>query len=105
MLPQVHNAQYDTGNELRAKNFKLDPNVPAECQQTSTKSYGQGYDHGHQVPANHLDYSQEAIKQSNYITNILPQTSQMNRGAWLLNEEIIECYCDIGELLVIGGVI
>lgn len=100
-----YNAQHDTGNEARAKNFKLDPNVPTECQQTSTKGYGQGYDRGHQVPANHLDYSPEAIKQSNYITNILPQTAQMNRGAWLLTEEIIECYRDINELLVIGGVI
>ena len=100
-----YNAQHDTGNEPRAKSFKFDPNVPAECQQTSTKGYGQGYDHGHQVPANHLDYSPEAIKQSNYITNILPQTAQMNRGAWLLTEEIIECYRDINELLVIGGVI
>ncbi|MFA5923858.1 MAG: DNA/RNA non-specific endonuclease, partial [Methylococcaceae bacterium] len=98
-------SQHDTGNEARAKNFKLDPNVPAECQQTSTKGYGQGYDRGHQVPANHLDDSPVAIKQSNFITNILPQTSQMNRGAWLLTEEIIECYRDIDELLVIGGVI
>jgi endonuclease G, mitochondrial len=39
------------------------------------------------------------------MTNILLQTSQMNRGAWLLTEEIIECYRDIDELLVIGGVI
>lgn len=39
------------------------------------------------------------------MTNILPQTSQMNRGAWLLTEEIVECYRDIDELLVIGGVI
>jgi len=100
-----YNAQRDTGNEARASNFKLDPNVPKECQQTSTAAYGQSYDRGHQVPANHLDYSPEAIKQSNYITNILPQTSQMNRGAWLLTEEIIECYRDINELLVIGGVI
>jgi endonuclease G len=29
----------------------------------------------------------------------------MNRGAWLLTEEIAECYRDIDELLVIGGVI
>jgi len=100
-----YNAQHDTGNEARAKDFKLDPDVPKECQQTSTAPYGQGYDRGHQVPANHLDYSPVAIKQSNYITNILPQTSQMNRGAWLQTEEIIECYRDIDELLVIGGVI
>jgi endonuclease G len=100
-----YNAQHDTGNEARAKNFSLDPNVPKECQQTSAAAYGQGYDRGHQVPANHLDYSSEAIKQSNYMTNILPQTSQMNRGAWLMTEEIVECYRDIDELLVIGGVI
>ena len=39
------------------------------------------------------------------MTNILPQAANMNRGAWLLTEEIIECYRDIDELLVIGGVI
>src|SRR5690606_35231289 len=86
-------------------NFKLDSYVPKECQQTSAKGYGRGYDRGHQVPANHLDASAVAIEQSNYMTNILPQVSQMNRGAWKLTEEIVECYRDIDELLVIGGVI
>lgn len=100
-----YNTQHDTGNEIRAKDFRLDPNVPKDCQQTSTAPYGHGYDRGHQVPANHLDASSTAIKQSNYMTNILPQTLQMNRGAWLLTEEIVECYRDIDELLVIGGVI
>jgi endonuclease G len=41
-----YNAQHDTGKEARAKNFKLDQNVPHECQQTSTAAYGQGYDRG-----------------------------------------------------------
>jgi endonuclease G len=100
-----YNAQHDSGNEARAKDFRLDPDVPKKCQQISTAAYGHGYDRGHQVPANHLDASPVAIKQSNYATNILPQTSQMNRGAWLQTEEIIECYRDIDELLVIGGVI
>ena len=79
--------------------------MPVECQQTSAKAYGHGYDRGHQVPANHLDYSDEAIKQTNFMTNILPQTQQMNRSAWERTEEIIECYRDIDELLVLGGVI
>lgn len=39
------------------------------------------------------------------MTNILPQVASMNRGAWLQTEEIIECYRDIDELLVVGGVI
>jgi endonuclease G len=100
-----YNAQRDDGNEARDGDFRLDPNVPKECQQTSAKAYGPGYDRGHQVPANHLDASAVAIKQSNYMTNILPQASQMNRGAWKLTEDIVECYRDIDELLVVGGVI
>jgi endonuclease G len=62
-------------------------------------------DRGHLVPANHLDYSANAIKATNNMTNILPQAANMNRGAWLQTEEIVECYRDIDELLVIGGVI
>jgi endonuclease G len=100
-----YNAQHDNGKEPRSNSFRIDPYVPKECQQISAKGYGHGYDRGHQVPANHLDASAVAINQSNYMTNILPQVSQMNRGAWKLTEEIIECYRDIDELLVIGGVI
>jgi len=100
-----YNAQHDTGNAARAKDFYLDPNVPAECQQTTAKAYSHKYDRGHLVPANHLDSSESAIKATNTMTNILPQAANMNRGAWLLTEEIIECYRDIDELLVIGGVI
>jgi len=39
------------------------------------------------------------------MTNILPQAANMNRGAWLLTEEIIECYRELDELRIIGGVI
>jgi endonuclease G len=98
-----YNAQHDSGNEARASTFRLDPKVPKDCQQLSAAAYGNGYDRGHQVPANHLDASAEAIRQSNFMTNILPQVAQMNRGAWLRTEEIAECYRDIDELLIIGG--
>jgi endonuclease G, mitochondrial len=100
-----YNAQHDTGKAPRYDKFFLDPKVPKECQQKTAKAYGQNYDRGHQVPANHLDFSAAAIKATNTMTNILPQAANMNRGAWLLTEEIIECYRDIDELLVIGGVI
>lgn len=98
-------AQRDNGNAKRYDKFFLDQNVPAECQQKTAKAYGMKYDRGHQVPANHLDASEAAIKATNTMTNILPQALKMNRGAWLQTEEIIECYRDISELLVIGGVI
>ena len=38
------------------------------------------------------------------MTNVLPQAKNMNRGAWFFTEQIIECYRDIDELLVIGGI-
>jgi endonuclease G len=100
-----YNAQRDNGAFPRVENFTLDPNVPAQCQQFTANTYGKSYDRGHLVPANHLDYSATAIKATNNMTNILPQAANMNRGAWLQTEEIIECYRDISELLVIGGVI
>jgi endonuclease G len=31
--------------------------------------------------------------------------ASMNRDAWLLTEEMTECYYDINELLIIGGVL
>ena len=46
-----------------------------------------------------------AIRQSNYMTNVLPQAANMNRGVWLRTEQIVECFRDIYELLVIGGVV
>jgi endonuclease G len=98
-------AHRDTGNAKRFDKFFLDPNVPAECQQKTAKAYGNNYDRGHQVPANHLDSSEAAIRATNTMTNILPQAANMNRGAWLLTEEIIECYRDIDELLVLGGTV
>ena len=39
------------------------------------------------------------------MTNILPQAANMNRGAWYRTEKIVECYRDIDELLVLGGVL
>jgi endonuclease G len=103
-----YNAQRDQGDLPRRTSFSLDPDVPARCQQTSTASYkhpDERYDRGHLVPANHLDDSRTAIRQSNHMTNILPQAANIHRGAWLATEEIIECYRDIDELLVLGGVI
>lgn len=100
-----YNAQHDTGSLPRVEAFSIHDRVPLDCQQTSAKTYGKNYDRGHLIPANHLDYSANAIAESNYMTNILPQHKNMNRGAWLGTEEITECYRDNDELLVIGGVI
>ena len=73
-------AKADKGNLDRLHMFSFDPQVSADCQQTSTALYvyqGVHYDRGHLVPANHFDHSLKALKQTNYITNILPMTLEV----------------------------
>ena len=39
------------------------------------------------------------------MANILPQTTTLNKGAWLRTEKITECYREFGTLELIGGAI
>ena len=55
------------------------------------------------MPANHMDDDRTRIRQTNFITNILPQVSQMNRCVWLQTEEIVECYRDIWGVMEVMG--
>lgn len=93
------------GKFPRHHTFYRDPNIPEHCQQLSQKSYRPGFDRGHLVPANHVDYSKLAIAQSNYMTNILLQSTSLNKRASYGSELLTECYRDIEDLYIIGGVI
>ena len=105
----------DTGNAKRKGSFKTDPSVPAECQPNNGRSYRTAtvdpatgtWDRGHLVPANHMDSSAESLKETFFVTNILPQNSTFNQssGAWFQTEIITECYRDITPLAIWGGVI
>ena len=57
------------------------------------------------VAANHLDHNDLTIKESMYMTNIMPQTVILNRQAYLVAEEIFECWRDIVNLNTIVGII
>lgn len=102
----------DSGSLDRYKPFHIDKDIPKECSQKTTKSYRlpKGsvitYDRGHGVHQNIWDHSKKLMKLSNMMTNIVPQASQLNRrGVWRKTEELTECYRDIGEVEVWGGVI
>ena len=105
----------DTGRVSRSGSFKVDPSVPAGCQPSSGRSYRTAtvdpstgtWDRGHLVPANHMDHSKDAMKDTFFVSNILPQQSTFNQaqGAWSRTEVISECYRDISKLTIWGGVI
>jgi len=104
-----YHAQADCGKLERRSGFSLDPKVSKDCQQRNGQAYptteGVSFDRGHLVPANHMDSDKTAIYESNYMTNILPQAANMNRGAWLKSEEIIECLRVEESLYVLGGAV
>ncbi|MEB5526811.1 hypothetical protein GOP96_07120 [Vibrio cholerae] len=89
----------DYHNEKADREFHFDQSIPEECRQKSTSTYRSpkeaSYHRGHMVPYNHMDFSVLAQHESNIMTaNILPQTSTLNTGAWLVSEEYVECQRD-----------
>ena len=57
------------------------------------------------VAANHMDQNNVTIRESMYITNMMPQTAVLNQQAYLVAEEIFECWRDIVNLNTIVGII
>lgn len=99
----------DTGSASRPSSFYLDPDLPDGCDgQFATSSYNSvvsGWDRGHLVTSNHMDYSTTYIKRANYMTNIVPQVSSFNQGIWVDAENVAECYRDLATVYVYGGVV
>lgn len=103
-------AEADSGSFRRHGSYLTDPTVSDDCQALSSGTFqahvpegAPAYDVGHQVPANHFDGSAASILETNYWTNLLPQTASMNRGAWRLTEDIVECLRDEVPTEVWGG--
>ena len=99
----------DTGNFSRPSTFTFDTNLSKNCgQQLSTNSYASvvsGWDRGHLVASNHMDYDVAYLLSANYMTNIVPQLASFNQGLWKETENITECYRDLSPVQVIGGVL
>lgn len=99
----------DTGNAARPSSFQLDPDLPAGCNgQFTTSSYVNtvaGWNRGHLVTSNHMDYSSTYIKRANDMSNIVPQAESFNSGIWNEAENVAECYRDLATVHVYGGVV
>ena len=94
-----------TGPAKRKDNFMPDPlvgNVP-----TLEDYKGTGFDRGHQAPAGDAKFSQAAMDDTFYLTNMSPQVGQgFNRDTWAKLEGRIRAWLVCGvktELYVITG--
>ncbi len=76
------------GSEERSNHFRPDPMVQGDP--VVTKDYSNsGYDRGHMAPAADMKWSEQAMRESFYMTNICPQHHSNNAGDWKDLEELV----------------
>lgn len=66
----------------RADQFLEDPSVPARHAVRPGAYSGSGYSRGHMCPAGDQKWSQGAMDDSFYMTNMCPQTFELNKEWW-----------------------
>lgn len=92
------------GSVERSDDFINDPELRVPRQATNANYYRSGYDRGHLAPAADMSFSQRAMDESFFLTNIVPQNPSLNRGLWAeLEREIRQQANRDGELYVISG--
>lgn len=91
------------GVEERAKHFKPDPEVRGV--KVVTKDYSNsGYDRGHMAPAADMKWSEQAMRESFYMTNICPQIRNLNAGDWKELEELCRTWANhFGKIYICCG--
>lgn len=90
------------GENKRKSTFKRDNRVAASpVHQDYTHS---GFDRGHLKPAADSKSSSERMAASFLMTNVAPQTPQLNRGSWKQLEETTRDWAhELGDVYVVCG--
>ncbi len=90
-------------NASRSDDFREDPEIstgsaaPADYKKS-------GYDRGHLSPAADFAFSQEAMSETFYMSNMSPQAGSFNRGIWKdLESEVRVWAKKIGRVFVVSG--
>lgn len=84
----------ESGFVKRPRSFYYDPWLRRKCQQLSLKPYDKvraNYTRGHLVTSGDFKDDEMARRQTHFMTNIVPQTKQLNEGPWAETENIASC--------------
>ena len=84
--------------------FHADNNVPEQFRSRNVDYLNSGYSRGHMMPAADVKTSQEAMNETFYLSNILPQDSENNAGFWYRMEDFCrELVRKHSDVYVISG--
>ena len=87
----------------RSDNFREDPSVSSGS--ASNLDYAKsGYDRGHLAPAADMKWSEKAMSESFYYSNMSPQLPAFNRGIWKkLEEKVRDWALENDSILIVTG--
>lgn len=89
----------------RKNKFTPDPDLPYSTQFDADYK-NSGFDKGHLVPAADMSFSETAMQESFYYTNVSPQKPSFNRGIWKkLEEQVREWAKQYENIIVISGTV
>jgi endonuclease G len=84
----------------RNNKFKSDPNIQTYSAEPKDY-YKSGFDRGHLAPAADMLWSEQAMKESFYMSNMSPQKASFNRGVWKKLENRVRKLVLLEDSLVI----
>jgi endonuclease G, mitochondrial len=95
------------GDVDRQDDFRPDPNLPENWYEVTPTDYARsGFDRGHLCPSDDRDGVLEDNQETFFMTNMVPQAPEHNRGIWKNLEEYQRTLIQQGnELYVIAGTI
>lgn len=83
----------ETKNNVERKTGEFLNDDSVKTHSALHKDYtNSGYDRGHLAPAGDMNFSLDAMLESFYMSNILPQTAELNRKTWKYLEDDIRYY-------------
>ena len=95
-------AQETEGKEKRSDSFRRDNNIEG-CPEPSDYTRS-GFDRGHMAPAADMKWSESAMRESFFMTNICPQRHALNGGGWKrLEEKVRDWAVRDRQLIIVSG--
>ncbi len=87
----------------RAKKFKPDKSIKGTSAYHNDYTRS-GYTRGHLAPAGDMAFSEDAMRESFYMSNMSPQLKEFNGGIWRELEETVRDWAyDNDELYIVSG--
>lgn len=93
-----------TGGAKRKDDFRPDPAIPKQHQSLLSDYAGHPYDRGHLSPAGDNTQSAAVMSESFFLSNMVPQNQNNNRGIWKQLETKVRDYVlNTSDLYVVSG--